>query len=92
MPPVDLVDDLQVARQQVLEEVDGPALQSLRQDGVVGVGAGTNHNVPGLDTQRTGPGGLGISDIITHTRISDNKIHIFCSTFLTNSEIQFNLF
>ena len=53
MPPVDLIDDLQVTRQQVLEEIDGPALQSFRQDGVVGVGTGTHHNVPGLDTVRT---------------------------------------
>lgn len=68
VPPVDLIDDLQVTRQQVLEEVDGPALQGFRQDGVVGVGTGTNHNVPGLDTERTGSqtGGLEISDIITH--------------------------
>lgn len=51
VPPVDLVDDLQVPGQQVLEEVDGPALQSLRQNGVVGVGTGTNHNVPGLQTE-----------------------------------------
>lgn len=64
VPPVDLVDDLQVTRQQVLEEVDGPALQGFRQDGVVGVGTGTDHDVPGLDTERTGP-----SNIITSTRI-----------------------
>ena len=50
VPPVDLVDDLQVPRQQVMEKVDGPALQGFRQDGVVGVGTGTNHDVPGLHT------------------------------------------
>lgn len=55
VPPVDLVDDVQVTRQQVLEEVDGPALQGFRQDGVVGVGTGLNHDVPGLNTERTGP-------------------------------------
>lgn len=54
MPPVDLVDDVQVTRQQVLEEVDGPALQGFRQDSVIGVGTGMNHNVPGLDTEGTG--------------------------------------
>lgn len=54
MPPVDLVDDLQVARKQVLEEVDGPALQGFRQNGVVGVGTGTNRDVPSLDTAGTG--------------------------------------
>lgn len=51
VPPVDLVNDLEVSRQQVLEEVHGPALQCLRQHGVVGVGTGTDHDVPGLDTE-----------------------------------------
>lgn len=55
VPPVDLIDDLQVSWQQILEEVDGPALQSFRQDCVVCVGTGTNHNVPGLHTERTEP-------------------------------------
>lgn len=52
--PVDLIDDVQVTRQQGFEEVDGPALQGLGQDGVIGVGAGTHHNVPGLDTKDEG--------------------------------------
>lgn len=52
VPPVDLVDDLQVARQEILEEVNRPALQSFRQDGVVGVGTGTSDNVPGLRTHK----------------------------------------
>lgn len=51
MPFVNLVDDVQVTRQQVFEEVDRPALQGLRQDGVIGVGTGTDHDVPGLDKQ-----------------------------------------
>ena len=55
VPPVDLVDDLQVSRQEVFEEVDRPALESFRQDSVVGVGAGLNHDVPGLNTGRTEP-------------------------------------
>lgn len=54
MPPVDLIDDVQVTRQKVFKKVDWPAFQSLRQYGVVGVGTGTDHNVPGLGTQRTG--------------------------------------
>lgn len=68
VPPIDLVDYLQVSRQEVFEEVDGPALQSFGKDGVVGVGTGMNHNVPGLQTDRTEPqtGGLEIHDIITH--------------------------
>jgi len=52
MSPIDLVDDLQVSRKQVLEQIDRPALQCLRQDSVVGVGTGANHNVPGLNTER----------------------------------------
>lgn len=56
VPPVDLVNDLEVSRQQVLEEVDGPALQCLRQHGVVGVGTGTDHDVPGLNTEARATG------------------------------------
>lgn len=56
MPPVDLVDDVQVTRQEVLEEVHRPALQGFRQDRVVGVGASPNHDVPGLEPpQSSGP-------------------------------------
>lgn len=54
MSPVDLIDDVQVTRQQGFEEVNGPALQGLGQDGVIGVGAGTHHNVPGLETKEEG--------------------------------------
>lgn len=53
MPPVDLIDNLQVSRQQILEEVNGPALQSFRQNSVIGVGTGTNHDVPGLHKEGT---------------------------------------
>lgn len=56
VPPVDLVNDVEVSRQQVLEEVHGPALQCLRQHGVVGVGTGSDHNVPGLDTEARATG------------------------------------
>lgn len=51
---VDLIDDLQVARQQLLKQTDGPALQGLRQDGVVGVGTGLTRHLPGLE--HTGDG------------------------------------
>jgi hypothetical protein len=37
---VDVVDDLEVARQEVLEERDGPLLQCFRQNSVVGVAEG----------------------------------------------------
>lgn len=52
MAPVDLVDDVQVARQEVLEEVYRPALQSLWQDGVVSVGTGTHSDVPSLQGKK----------------------------------------
>ena len=45
---VDLVDDLQMARQQRLEQVDGPALERLGQHRVVRVGARLHHDVPRL--------------------------------------------
>lgn len=54
VPPVDLVDDVQVTRQKVFKEVHRPAFQGFRQDGVVGVGTGTNHDVPGLEAQSSG--------------------------------------
>lgn len=37
---VDLIYDLQVARQNVLQHLDRPALQGLGEEGVVGVGEG----------------------------------------------------
>ena len=40
MRGVDAVDDLQVPRQQPLEQLDRPAFQRLRQQRVVGVGEG----------------------------------------------------
>lgn len=47
---VDLIDNFQVTGQQMSKQVDWPALQSLGKDCVVGVGAGANTDVPGLDT------------------------------------------
>lgn len=45
---VNVVDDLQMARQQVLDQTDRPLLQRLRQDGVVGIAKCVRHDVPGL--------------------------------------------
>lgn len=50
MSLVDLVDDEKMSRQQLLEQKDGPALQCLRENRVVGVGAGLTGDVPRLDT------------------------------------------
>lgn len=47
---VDLINNFQVTGKQMCKQVDWPALQSLRKDGVIGVGAGTHTDVPGLDT------------------------------------------
>jgi hypothetical protein len=44
---VDLVDDLEVARKQVLDQWDGPFLESLCHDGVVGVTESVGYNAPG---------------------------------------------
>ena len=49
---VDLIDNFKVARQQMSEQVDWPALQSFRKDGVIGVGTGAYADVPGLNTSR----------------------------------------
>ncbi len=49
---VDLIDNFQVARQQMSKQVDGPALQSFRKDSVVGVGTGAHTDVPGLHTRK----------------------------------------
>lgn len=48
MATIDLIDDFQVARQQMSEQVDWPSLQSLWKDGVVGVGTRAHTDVPGL--------------------------------------------
>ena len=45
---VDLVDDLQVARDQYLEQLDRPALQRLGKQRVIGVGQCANGKSPGL--------------------------------------------
>ena len=45
---VDLVDDLQVARQEPAEQLDRPLLQRLGQQRVVRVGEGVPRDVPGL--------------------------------------------
>lgn len=48
MATIDLVDNFQVTRKQMSKEVDGPSLQSFREDGVVGVGTSAHADVPGL--------------------------------------------
>lgn len=48
MATIDLIDDFQVTRQQMSEQVDGPSLQSLGKDGVVGVCARAHADVPSL--------------------------------------------
>ena len=47
-PRIDGVDQLHVARQQTLEQGQGPAFQRLWQEGVVGVAKGPDGDVPGL--------------------------------------------
>lgn len=45
---IDLINDLQVSRQQLLHQVHWPALQGLREHRVVGVGKGLLGDLPGL--------------------------------------------
>ena len=45
---VDVVDYLEMAGQEVLEERDGPLLQCFRQDSVVGVAESGLHDCPSL--------------------------------------------
>lgn len=49
---VDLIHNFKVTRQQMSKEVNWPALQSFRKNGVIGVGTGAHTNVPGLNTSR----------------------------------------
>ena len=70
---VDLVDDLQVARQQLLKQVDGPALQGLRQDGVVGVGTGLTRHLPSLE--HTGDGVRREEKRHRRSTMSIQKVH-----------------
>lgn len=59
VPPVYLIDDVQMTGQQGFEEVNGPAFQRLREDSVIGVCTGPHHNVPGLEIKGEGPVMLG---------------------------------
>ena len=45
---VDLVDDFEVPRQYVRQQIHRPSLQSLAHQGVIGVGAGRAGDLPGL--------------------------------------------
>lgn len=49
---IDLVDDLEMSRQQRLNQMHGPAFQGLGQYRVVGVGTGPDRHVPGLMKRR----------------------------------------
>ena len=74
----DLVDDLVHAGEELGERADGPLLQSLGQDGVVGVAHDLRHDVPGViplelllvdeDTHELGAahGGVGIVGVDGH--------------------------
>ncbi len=48
MSSVDFIDDLKVSRKDMLQHARGPALQCLREKGVVGVSEGLGADVPGL--------------------------------------------
>lgn len=50
--PVDLVDNFQVTGQQMSKQLDWPALQSFREDCVIGVSAGAHTDVPGLHNNK----------------------------------------
>ena len=48
MPGIDLKDDLEVTRKDTFQHADRPALQGLRQEGVVRIGKGLGTDVPCL--------------------------------------------
>lgn len=98
---VDLVDDLQVSRQQGLQQVHGPALQSFRQDGVVGVGEGAAGQVPGLpeekhritldDFREAYKSKSALSRKLHHRRCVTNCLGLWSSTPLCNTDVCFVL-
>lgn len=51
---IDLINDLQVPRQQLLHQFHRPALQGLREHCVVGIGEGFLGDLPGLQEERFG--------------------------------------
>lgn len=59
MATVDFIDNFQVPWEQMCEQVHGPTFQGLGEDSVVGVGAGADTDVPGLDNRQ--------EDIITRS-------------------------
>lgn len=98
---VDLVDDLQVSRQQGLQQVHGPALQSFGQDGVVGVGEGAPGQVPGLPEEKhrvtrddfieVYKSKSALSRKLHHRRCVTNCLCLWSSTPLCNTDICFAL-
>ena len=53
MVVVDLIDDLEMTRQDILEHGDGPALECLRQHSVVGVSEHFGADAPSLSPSQT---------------------------------------
>lgn len=51
---IDLINDLQVSRQQLLHQFHRPALQGLWEHCVVGIGEGFLGDLPGLQEERVG--------------------------------------
>lgn len=98
---VDLVDDLQVSRQQGLQQVHGPALQSFRQDGVVGVGEGAPGQIPGLPEEKHCITLDDFRDVYKSKSALSRKLHdrhcvtnclcLWSSTPLCNTDICFAL-
>jgi len=76
---VDEVDDLQMSGQNLLKHVSWPAFQSLWKDGVIGVGAATGSDVPGLE--RTGRLKPLIPKIGVHLLIKTNCRILFWNVF-----------
>ena len=46
--PIDLIDDLEMARQDPLEQIDRPLFERLRAQGMVGIRQRPNGQIPGL--------------------------------------------
>lgn len=59
--------------QQGFEEVNGPALQRLREHSVIGVCTGPHHNVPGLEIKAEGPVMLGETADVRSQHINQHR-------------------
>lgn len=76
MAAVDLVDNLQVSRQQVSKQLHWPALQSFWKDGVVGVGTGPHTDVPGLSRTVTEQTNLIIFLLLCLSKLDSGRTKI----------------